>query len=102
MTQIIDPIIEEPVEEPTPEPSDATYERVDDYTVRRTRPEIIRQEVVAEYDLDFLYAQEIAIVQQRDEMISAKTRELAEVREAIAAAEAAGVKRKSLEEVPVE
>jgi len=83
----------EPIPEPTPIPSGAIYEAVDEFTVRRVKAVVV-ESVSTDFDLDFLYEQEIAITRQRDEMISAKTRELAEVKEAIREAEAAGVKRR--------
>ena len=100
MTRIEIPIDETPVEEPKPEPSGATYEVVDEFTIRQTRPVVVETES-HNFDLDFLYQQRIDITRQRDEMISAKTRELAEVEELIAAAEAVGVKSRKAEAVGV-
>ena len=100
MTRIIDPIIEKPVKEKPI--AEVSFELADEFTIRRTRPEVT-QAVSTNFDLDFLLEQRIAITRQRDEMISAKTRELVEVEELILAAEAAGVKsRKATEEAKAE
>jgi hypothetical protein len=96
MTRIIDPIIEKPVEEKPI--AEVSFELADEFTIRRTRPEVT-QAVSRNFDLNFLLEQRIAITRQRDEMISLKTAELAEVEELITKAGEAGVKsRKSTEE----
>jgi len=96
MTRIEIPIDETPVEEPKPEPSGATYEVVDEFTIRQTRPVVVETES-HNFDLDFLYNQRLAIVRQRDEQVSAQNKALAEVEELIEAAEAVGVKSRKAE-----
>jgi hypothetical protein len=70
-----------------------TYEKVDDTTLKVVKPIETRSEE-QHYDLDFLKKQEISIINQRDAMIDAKSKELAEVRALIAKCEELNVMSK--------
>jgi hypothetical protein len=73
------------------------YEKVDDTTLKVTKPVEIAEET-KEYDLDFLESQEEAILKQRDDFVLARDLELLEVRELIAKCKELGVQSKALME----
>jgi len=71
------------------------YTRVDDTTLKVTKPIEVPETTSVTYDLETLKNQEIAILKSKNDFVEARDVELSEVRELIAQAEALGIKTKS-------
>lgn len=70
---------------------DPIYEKVDDTTLKVTREVEVKPEEKT-YDLDFLKNQEVAILQQKNDFVEARNKELEEVRALISQCETLGIK----------
>lgn len=69
------------------------YVKIDDSTIQVTKEsEVIVSAKTTVYSVDFLKRQELDIIAQRDEMISRKDAELAEVRVLLAECKKLGIK----------
>ena len=72
------------------------YVKKDETTLQVTTTVAVQPaEVVKEYDLDFLKAQEVAILKQANDFAEARNVELAEVRELLAQCERLGIRGKA-------